>query len=231
MNAVEDKAPESDIELLLPWHAAGTLDRRDAQQVEHALANDPALAERYALVREEMAETIHFNESLGAPSPHAMQKLFAAIDAEPARRPARRGIGTRLSDFFGGLTPRTLAWSGSVALVAIVLQAGLIADLVLHEAGPERFQTASAPLKAPLRAPLRSLEAGVFAYIRFTPQASIADINAFLEANELSIVAGPTSGGLYTVRIADQALPKTQVDYIINRLHADKVVNFVGTAK
>src|SRR5262245_17649244 len=38
----------------------------------------------YALVREELAETIHRNESLGAPSPRAMEKLFAAIDAEPS---------------------------------------------------------------------------------------------------------------------------------------------------
>src|SRR5262245_22277048 len=36
------------------------------------------------LLREELAETIHRNEALGAPSPRAMEKLFAAIDAEPS---------------------------------------------------------------------------------------------------------------------------------------------------
>ena len=34
----------SDIELLLPWHAAGTLNARDARKVEEALARDPELA-------------------------------------------------------------------------------------------------------------------------------------------------------------------------------------------
>ena len=78
----------SEIEMLLPWHAAGTLNARDARRVEEALARDPELARQYAVIREEYAETIDLNESLGAPSARAMQKLFAAIDAEPARTAA-----------------------------------------------------------------------------------------------------------------------------------------------
>ena len=73
--------------MLLPWHAAGTLNARDARRVDEALARDPELARQYAVIREEYAETIDLNESLGAPSARAMQKLFAAIDAEPARKP------------------------------------------------------------------------------------------------------------------------------------------------
>ncbi len=60
------------------------------QRVETALATDPELARRYELVREELAQTIHLNETLGAPSPRAMQALFAKIDAEPARMRPRR---------------------------------------------------------------------------------------------------------------------------------------------
>ena len=88
MNEQQEAPERQDIEQLLPWHAAGTLSRRDAQRVEDALARDPELARRYALVRDEFAETIHLNETLGAPSARAAEKLFAAIDAEPARRRA-----------------------------------------------------------------------------------------------------------------------------------------------
>ena len=35
----------SEIEMLLPWHAAGTLNARDARRVEEALARDPELAQ------------------------------------------------------------------------------------------------------------------------------------------------------------------------------------------
>src|ERR1700751_163203 len=79
-----------EIEVLLPWHAAGTLSRREADLVERALAGDTELAQRYELVRQGLAETIHLNETLGAPSERAMEKLFAAIDAEEARAPRRR---------------------------------------------------------------------------------------------------------------------------------------------
>ena len=41
MNATKQEAPErQEIEELLPWHAAGTLSRRDAQRVEDALARE-----------------------------------------------------------------------------------------------------------------------------------------------------------------------------------------------
>ncbi len=69
---------------------------RDARRVEEALARDPELAKQYAVIREEYAETIDLNESLGAPSARAMQKLFAAIDGEPARKPSTsRSVSAR----------------------------------------------------------------------------------------------------------------------------------------
>jgi hypothetical protein len=225
MNAT-NKAPEpSEIEELLPWHAAGTLSRRDAQRVEDALARDPELARRYALVREELSETIHLNESLGAPSPGAMEKLFAKIDAEPSRRAggAGRRLGAGISGFLAGLSPRALAWSASAAAIAILVQAGLIADFALKQNAPSGFETASAPSTAP--------GAGAFTLIRFAPQASFDDIDKFLQANKLSIVAGPMPGGLYKVRVADKALPKSELDAIVKKLGQDRLVGFVVPAQ
>jgi hypothetical protein len=81
-----------EIEVLLPWHAAGTLSRREADLVERALAEDKELARRYDLVRQELAETVQLNEMLGTLSPRASEKLFAAIEAEEARAPRPRRI-------------------------------------------------------------------------------------------------------------------------------------------
>src|SRR3982751_4494051 len=97
----------SEIEMLLPFHAAGTLNARDARRVDEALASDPELAKQYAVIQEEYAETISLNESLGGPSSRAMQKLFAAIDGEPARKPAlSTTLSARISEFFSRLSPR-----------------------------------------------------------------------------------------------------------------------------
>ena len=139
---VLDQEP-SEIEVLLPWHAAGTLNARDARRVDEALARDPELARQYAVIREEYAETISLNESLGAPSARAMQKLFAAIDGEPARTPSvSLNLSARISEFFAALSPRTLAWSASLGALALLLQAGVI-GAVLVKNQTSSFQTAS----------------------------------------------------------------------------------------
>src|SRR4051794_22292114 len=97
----------SEIDELLPWHAAGTLNRRDAQRIEDALAQDSELASRYALVRGELGETIYLNETLAVPSARAMAQLFAKIDAEPARKPAASlSLAAGLSEFLAILSPR-----------------------------------------------------------------------------------------------------------------------------
>ena len=97
LNMINKERERHEIESMLPWHAAGTLDRCDAECVERALAEDSELARRYQLVREELAETIRVNEMLGAPSARAMEKLFAAIDAEETsatRTPLQRSSET-----------------------------------------------------------------------------------------------------------------------------------------
>ena len=90
MTATNKQLRRHKIEKLLPWHATGTLGRRDADRVEQALAGDRELARRYALVCQELAETTRLNEVLGGPSARAMENLFAAINAEEARAPRRR---------------------------------------------------------------------------------------------------------------------------------------------
>src|SRR5437868_9510949 len=136
MNAINKEPERHEIEALLPWHAAGTLNRRDADRVERALAGDRELARRYDLVREELAETIHLNETLGAPSARAMERLFSAIDAEEARVPRRRrsfDFAGRISELLSSFSPRTLAWSASAAVVALLLQAAVITSVVVKD--------------------------------------------------------------------------------------------------
>lgn len=221
-----DKEKHSEIEELLPWHAAGTLSRGDRQRVEDALARDPELARRYALVREELGETIHLNETLGAPSARAMETLFKKIDAEPARKAAPSfNLGQRITEFLASLTPRTLAYAGGAAVLAILLQAGFIASVMVKETAPGGYQTASAPATA------TATGAGAFTLIRFAPQATADDINKFLEANKLSIVSGPASGGLYRVRVAVTGLPKEELATIVKKLRENKVVGFIATTE
>jgi hypothetical protein len=225
----KNEIDREEIEALLPWHAAGTLSRRDAQRVETALEQDQDLARQFELVREELGETIHLNETLGAPSARAMEKLFAGIEAEPQRRPRRSFdlaafIGERLSLF----SPRTLAWSATAAVLAIVLQAGLLAGLYMGEPGsetPAAYRTASAPTRS-------FAPAGSYALIGFTAQASAADVTKFLEAHRAEIVEGPKPGGLYRIRIVQAALPKNDLAAIVKQMQDEsKIVRFVAATE
>jgi hypothetical protein len=228
MIATRDKAPaeREDIETLLPWHAAGTLSRRDAERVEQALAQDAELARRYELVREELAETIHLNETLGAPSARTAQRLFAAIDAESAstERKVSLNLTARIAGLIGQLSPRTLAWSAAAAGLAIVLQAGLLAGLFVSERGAS-YQTASYGDAA-------AAARGTFALVRFNPEASAADITKFFDVYKASLVEGPRAGGMYRIRISVKTLPKDEATQIVARMAEDKsVVAFIVPAQ
>jgi hypothetical protein len=141
---------------------------------------------------------------------------------EPARRPAVSfNLGGRIAEFMAGFSPRTLAWSAGAAVLAIVLQAGLIAGIVIKDRGASP-QLASYGEQAP--------GPGTFAIVRFVPQANAADITRFLEANKAIIVGGPAAG-LYRVRLAVTGMPKDDLARLIKRLQEDKAVGFAAPAE
>src|SRR5215831_8883749 len=215
----------SEFELLLPWHAAGTLSPGDARRVDEALARDPELARQYATIREEYAETIALNESLGAPSGLAMQKLFAAIDAEPECRPnATLGVVARISAFFANLSPRTLAWSASIVAVLLLLQAGMIGAVLIknHSA---TYRTALLHMND------RDLggAAAPHALVRFAPDAHMADITAMLDKYQASIV-GSAAGGMFRLQFGDRAMSNQDLASLINKLSGEKIVNLAVPA-
>jgi hypothetical protein len=211
-----------EIEALLPWHAAGTLSARDTRRVEDALARDPSLARQYAAIQEEYAETIALNESLGAPSARAMQKLFAAIDAEPARKPSvSLNISARIAEFFAGLSPRAVAYSAVLGALALLLQAGVIGAILAKQQGGT-FQAAS--LSGPRQ------ESGPQAFVRFTADARVSDITAFLDANQATII-NSTAGGMFRIQFGDKPMSKQEIAGLMTRLQNEKIINLAAPAQ
>jgi hypothetical protein len=213
----------SEVEMLLPWHAAGTLNARDARRVDEALARDPELARQYAAIQEEYAETIDLNESLGAPSARAMQKLFAAIESEPARKPsASINLSARIIQFFATLSPRTLAWSASLGGLALLLQAGVIGAVLVKNQNAS-YQTASLSMNGPVT---RDLGAGAppRALVRFAPDARVADITALLDRYQASIVDGAKEG-MFRLQFGDKPMAKDEIASLMSKLQNEKIVS------
>jgi hypothetical protein len=221
MNTMNQEAPErQEIEALLPWHAAGTLSRGDAERVERALSCDRELARRFDLVREELHETIHLNELLGHPSSRAADRLFAAIEAEGVRTPYRRSFdfAGRVAAFLSGFAPRTLAYAAGAAAVVVLIQSAVMTSVLLKDQGVSNFGLASAP-------PMPGESSRIV--VRFVPQATSADITRFLSSHKAEVVGGPKDGN-YTVRLA--VTPKDAVHSIVRQMQSDtKIVDFVAT--
>ncbi len=221
MNTMSEKASErEEIEYLLPWHAAGTLSRRDAERVERALASDQELARRFDLVREELSETIHLNENLGAPSARAMEKLFAAIDAEGAyrRKPGfALDLRTKVAEFFAAFAPRTLAFAGAAAALVIVLQAGVIGSMMFNNPGQE----ATSKLAS---AELPKVDSVHF-LVKFAPQVSTDQLTKFLQDHHAKIVDGPVPGlGTYKVRFEANGAPAAETERVAKELQQSRSI-------
>jgi hypothetical protein len=124
-----------------------------------------------------------------------------------------------MAGFIASLTPRTLAWSAATAAVVLLLQAGIIAGVMLNErAETGSYQTASAP---------GAMAAGSYVMARFAAQASANEVTEFLETNKLSVAGGPAPGGLYRLRVSDAKLTKEQVAGIARRLQQDKRIDLI----
>jgi anti-sigma-K factor RskA len=222
MNAVGREAPErQEIEALLPWHAAGTLSRRDRERVERAIANDGELARRLTLVREEQQETIHLNESLGVPSSRAMEKLFAAIEAEGAPAPVRRSFDLvgRVSSLLSGFAPRTIAYAAAAATVAFFLQSAMLTAFLMKD-----HQDTSTPQLASANTP-----SNAHAVIRFSPQATASEIISFLNAHGAEVVEGPIRNGSFNIRFSADTPPSEVVRKVRRMQSETKVVEFIAT--
>ena len=212
MMSLNREAPErQDIEALLPWHAAGTLSRRDSDRVEQALASDRELARRYELVREELNETIHLNETLGAPSARAMEKLFAAIDAEaPVAKKASFNVIGRLVEFMSSFSPRTLAYAGTAAAIVLMVQAAVLTTIVVDTRTAVRATSS-----------WRRTTLAQRAVVRFSANASLADVTRFLDVNKAAVVQGPIRGGLYEIQLAASPLPEGEFTRAIQRMKTE----------
>jgi anti-sigma-K factor RskA len=218
MNLNREAPERQDIEALLPWHAAGTLSRRDSDRVEQALASDRELARRYELVREELSETIHLNETLGAPSARAMEKLFSAIDAEaPVAKKASFNVVGRLVEFMSSFSPRTLAYAGTAAAIVLMVQAVVLTTMVVHN------QSGSSSIK------LASHDTGQRAVVRFSANASLSDVTRFLDVNQAAVVQGPIRGGLYEIQLASSPMPEGDFTRAIQRMKTEsRIVEFIA---
>jgi hypothetical protein len=149
-----------------------------------------------------------------------MQRLFAGIDAEPARAPSVTStFSARVFEFFAGLAPRTMAYAAGAAAVALLLQAGVIGAVLVRQ--PANFHSAAHDGQT---------DNGTRALVRFTPEARVSDISQFLDSYNASIVAG-LKAGMFRIQFGDKPMTKDEVTNLMKKVEQEKIVSFVAPAQ
>ena len=206
---------DDDIELLLPWYAKGTLDPANRARVEAHLKRRPNLAVQLATIEEDLNTTVVANQAITHSNVQSWYRLAKKVEAEmPLQKQTRRtlsGTWQLIEDTLRSLAPGQLGWAAVTAAVVIVLQAGLIGNLLLQQ--PERgatYQTASGEHET----------SGTFVLVKFQDAASLNDISKFLSDNSFQIVSGPYSGNLYRLRLSPDVWNKDKADGLMRKLRA-----------
>lgn len=208
-----------EIEDLLPWYANGRLTPAERRRVEAALAEDPELARRLELVREEMAEAIAANEALLPSGARALDRLMAGIEAAPQPSRPLRAMKASLIDRFGGflagLAPRRLAYAAAAIVALVAIQSVALTGLVGERPGGG-YQTASQGAT--------TATGGATVLVAFQPGARMDEVAAFLKRHGAAVIEGPKANGFFRLRLGEGA----DVGAVGERMKAETgIVSFV----
>ncbi len=221
----ENTEERDEMEMLLPWYAAGTLGTAETARVEAWLAAHPEAQKAVALIREELDETIAANEHLGVPNPGAREKLMQAIAAEPDPAASVTGIWRRVTALVAGLAPAGMspgmALAGAAAGLVILLQSAALGMLLLGaQVGGMRLASGEDGGAA----------AGTFVIVRFADDAKASDIAALLRPMRATIVDGPKPGAVFKIRVGPRVLTNAERTAIMDKLRSRRdIVSFIAS--
>ncbi len=124
-------------------------------------------------------------------------------------------LGDRFAKLRAAFAPHLFA---SVVAITTVAVLAIVGDHGGSEPGGS-YQVAAAPTE------------GAIVAVRFAPQASVAEITAFLDAYQASVVGGPGPGGLFRLRVSDDRVTPEQLAAITGRMTQETVVAFAAAVQ
>jgi putative zinc finger protein len=219
----EEGRCEEEAARLLPWYVAGRLDAADAERVTRHL-------ERCAICRDDLAHERTLRALLKsesgieyAPQP-GLAKTLARIDELDREAP-----GMPLSPGTQPAVPMRRVTATHWLAAAALLQAvalGILGTLVYHRASDPsrdaRFSTltsATAPLSG--AAHIRAVFSGTL---------PLSALKTLLTENSLTIVAGPSDAGAYTLALTTSQKDEGRVSRVVADLRSHPEVIFVEPA-
>lgn len=201
---------DEDVELLLPWFAAGTLSTEEAARVAEALAKDPVLRDRLLLVMDELEADREDHAAISLPRSLTADRLLQVGGIRPA------DTDTAWSRLRNGVAA---LWSGPAravvaALVLLVVGQSVFTGALLIERQGGPFHLASGQQRPQ----------GTMVLVRFTSTATMHDITSALQPLDFTIVDGPRADGFYTLHVGPDTLSTAERQQVLDRLNAMKPI-------
>lgn len=194
---------------LLPWFVNGTLAPTDEQYVELHLKTCTACrgdAAGLTLLRTAMRSPGQVEHA-----PHAgLHKLLKRIDG---------GVSTAAPAAVHRRQPGSMVrWlTGAVVLQSMALAVMGTTALRSHERDEAAYRTLTAAPALPAKASLR---------VVFLPSLTLAELQLLLSSHGLTVVAGPSEAGLYSLSLRDPQATAGEHAAVLSRLRADARVRF-----
>jgi len=209
-NASEAMSRRDELEAMLPFYLNGTLVGADLAAVEEWLGADPQALAALEEAEAEFSATAASNEAIRPPA-DALSRFSRTLEAEagPARAASGSSSLARLWDRFMAV-PSGVAWATAAVAVALVLVQALV------EPGGR-----GGPVE------IAGTEQGdlPFVLVTFKPQATLADVSAFLDDQGATIVSGPAPGGIFKIAIV--ATTGAEYDRIVGLIAAQPFADTV----
>ncbi len=207
---------------ILPWYANGSLNPREAIEVEAHLTVCPRCQKELQWCRDIAHSVQTMDDQEWVPSPGHFDSLMEKVNAHSPVQRLAMTWRDRFTRFVRSIrhSPAEMRWMLAMQTVAVVLLAGALVVLMPYKQ-PEYYQTLSSPTKADLNDVPR-------VNLALREDAKEKEIRSLLLAMHASIVQGPNSLGVYVV-----ALPKhspSQLAQVLGELRAHPKVRFAERA-
>lgn len=174
---------------LLPWLVNGSLDSSEHDAVKAHAKNCVICRRELAELRVVQQSVATLGESSEIPAPD-MRRINARIDAALEQRT----LAGLLAEYWHLMTASRLRVAFAVQSLVLVAVTVMI---FLPQEPADRFTTLST---------LETLPAGHYLCIVFDPTIPEEEAARMIEANQLSVVAGPSDRGVITLRFPDTLL-------------------------
>lgn len=208
---------------LLPWWVNGTLDGREAALVEEHLQRCET-CRRETASQQRLRDAMRHQVSNVEHAPQAsFERLWSRIE-EMDRDVPRAGAGPVAAPpaRAAGWSPGTLArWRLAAGVMLVVGAASVVGTVYLRpspQGDPALFRTATTARDA-------NTAAGPRIRAVFADATTIEELAAITRAAGLTVVAGPTDAGVYTLGL-DRNSSVATLDDALGRLRDDPRVRF-----